>query len=147
MKQRFKFFSFFLVITTLLLSQSLVNQSFAGDWEVPIVMDGATPITAEELSDLIKQMDNLVIIDSRQSNSHKAIVGSHPLPHTKTSPDALSNLVPDKLTPVVFYCDGLGCPHSMKAIKKAVSYGYVNVFWLRGGISEWTEKGFPTENN
>ena len=142
MKQRFKFISFFLVLATL-----LVNQSFARDWEVPIVMDGATPVTAEELSDLIKEMDNLVIIDSRQSNRQKAIVGSHPLPHSKTSPDALSNLVPDKLTPVVFYCDGLGCPHSMKAIKKAVSYGYVNIFWLRGGISEWTKKGFPTENN
>lgn len=126
-----------------------VNQSFARDWEVPVVMDGATPVTAEELSDLIKQMDNLVIIDSRleEKESNRSIVGSHPLPYTRTSPDTLSNLVPDKLTPVVFYCDNLGCPHSMKAIKKAVSYGYVNVFWFRGGLSEWVEKGFPTEND
>ena len=125
------------------------NQSFARDWEVPVVMDGATPVTAEELSDLMKQMDNLVIIDSRleEKESNRSIVGSHPLPYTRTSPDALSSLVPDKLTPVVFYCDNLGCPHSMKAIRKAVSYGYVNVFWFRGGLSEWVEKGFPTEND
>jgi rhodanese-related sulfurtransferase len=35
----------------------------------------------------------------------------------------------------------------MKAIKKAVSYGYVNVFWFRGGLLEWQEKGFPTETH
>ena len=124
-----------------------VNQSFARDWEVPVVMDGATPVTAEELSDLMKQMDNLVIIDSRleEKESNRSIVGSHPLPYTRTSPDALSSLVPDKLTPVVFYCDNLGCPHSMKAIRKAVSYGYVNVFWFRGGLSEWVEKGVACE--
>ena len=126
-----------------------IGPAFSSDWEVPIVVDGATPVTAEELSDLMKQMDNLVIIDSRleDKETHRAIAGSHPLPYTNTSPDALSSLVPDKLTPVVFYCDNLGCPHSMKAIKKAVSYGYVNVFWFRGGMSEWVEKGFPTERN
>jgi rhodanese-related sulfurtransferase len=35
----------------------------------------------------------------------------------------------------------------MKAVRKAVSYGYVNIFWFRGGIAEWTEKGFPVVNN
>lgn len=126
-----------------------ISHSTASDWEVPHVIDGATPVTAEELSDLMKEMDNLVIIDSRleDTQKHQAIVGSHPLPYTKTSPDAMSSLVPDKYTPVVFYCDDLSCPHSMKAIRKAVSYGYVNVFWFRGGMSEWTQKGFPIEKN
>ena len=76
-----------------------------------------------------------------------SIQGSISLPYTQTTPDAMAKLVPDKLTPVVFYCDGLSCPHSMKAIKKAVSYGFVNIFWFRGGISEWTKKGFPITNN
>ena len=127
----------------------ILSTSYANDWEVPIVMDGATPVTAEELSDLMHEMKNLVIIDSRMQDKEQqpAIVGSHPLPYTQTSPDALSSLVPDKNTPVVFYCDNLQCPHSMKAIRKAVSYGYVNVFWFRGGISEWEQKGFPVETN
>ena len=143
MVQLYTRFTFLLV---LVLS---FHNSFASDWEVPVVIDGATPVTAEELSDLMKEMDNLVIIDSRleEQDRHQAIVGSHSLPYTNTSPDAMSSLVPDKYTPVVFYCDDLGCPHSMKAIKKAVSYGYVNVFWFRGGISEWTKKGFPLEKN
>jgi len=144
MRQQYRRFLFFLVISFISIQHALAN-----DWVVPPVMDGATPVTAEELSDLMKQMDNLVIIDSRNHEQEKlpSIVGSHPLPYTDTSPDAMSNLVPDKYTPVVFYCDNLNCPHSMKAIKKAVSYGYVNVFWFRGGMSEWTSKGFPTEKN
>ena len=121
----------------------------AEKWEVPVVLDGATPITAEELVDLIDEMDNLVLIDARQTEQFKqgTIQGSISLPHTKTSPGALSNLAPDKLTPLVFYCDGLSCPHSMKSVKKAVSYGYVNIFWFRGGIAEWTEKGLPIKHN
>lgn len=121
------------------------NTVIAGNWEAPIVLDGATPVTAEELADLMKGMDDLVIIDNRQSPDHQnsAIAGSISLSYASTSPDALAALVPSKLTPVVFYCDDLSCPYSMKAIKKAVSYGYINVFWFRGGISEWTSKGFP----
>lgn len=123
--------------------------SAAGSWEAPIVVDGATPVTAEELAELMKGMDNLVLIDTRQLASYKegTIEGSHSLPDTKTSPGALLKLAPDKQTPLAFFCDGLSCPHSIKAIRKAVSYGYINIFWFRGGISEWTEKGFPVVSN
>jgi rhodanese-related sulfurtransferase len=138
------------VLPLVFIFSLLITQSgFAAEWQVPPVVDGATPVTAEELSDLMSEMDNLVLIDSRHSEQFKegAIKGSVSLPDTQTSPGALSQLVPNKLTPVVFYCDGLGCPHSMKAVRKAVSYGYINIFWFRGGISEWTEKGFPVVNN
>lgn len=139
-----------LILFVILSFTSLASfPGFAENWEVPIVLDGATPITAEELVDLIDEMDNLVLIDTRQPTkfSNGTIEGSKSLPNTKTSPRALSSLVPDKLTPVVFYCDGLSCPHSMKSVKKAVSYGYVNIFWFRGGITEWTDKGLPIKNN
>lgn len=132
-------------IFSLLASQTAIS----AEWQVPVVIDGATPITAEELSDLMAEMDNLVLIDSRHSEQFKegTIKGSLSLPDTQTSPAALSQLVPNKLTPVVFYCEGLSCPHSMKAVRKAASYGYINIFWFRGGISEWTEKGFPVVND
>jgi rhodanese-related sulfurtransferase len=137
-----------LAVTFFLLLMS-GQAGITADWEAPKVIDGATPITAEELSDLMTEMDNLVLIDSRHSGHFKegSIKGSISLPDTNTSPAALSQVVPDKLTPVVFYCEGPSCPHSMKAVRKAVSYGYVNIFWFRGGISEWTEKGFPVVNN
>lgn len=138
-----------LILLVILSFTSIASfPGYAGNWEVPIVLDGATPITAEELVDLMLEMDNLVLIDTRQSTQFNdgTILGSISLPNTKTSPGTLSNLAPDKLTPLVFYCDGLSCPHSMKSVKKAVSYGYVNIFWFRGGIAEWTEKGLPIKN-
>ena len=113
------------------------------------MVDGATPITAEELSDLISEMNDLVLIDSRHKNQHQlgSIAGSISLPDTKTTPNALQKLVPNKLSPVVFYCEGTSCSHSMKAVKKAVNYGYVNIFWFRGGIAEWKKKGYPVVKN
>lgn len=115
------------------------------DWVAPEVIDGATPVTAEELSDLMEQMDGLVLIDSRHDDQREqgAIAGSIALPDTRTTPGALLRVVPNKLTPVVFYCESVTCPHSIKAVRKAVSYGYLNIFWFRGGLSEWTDKGYP----
>ncbi|MGD8570077.1 MAG: rhodanese-like domain-containing protein [Gammaproteobacteria bacterium] len=123
----------------------ITTPAMSYDWVAPEIVDGATPVTAEELSDLMEQMDGLVLIDSRHDGQRTqgAIAGSVALPDTRTTPGALLRVVPNKLTPVVFYCEGITCPHSMKAVKKAVSYGYLNIFWFRGGLSEWTEKGFP----
>jgi len=134
-----------IVSVFLLLNGSLISPSLATPWQVPIAVEGATSITADEAMDLINQMQELVLIDSRQTNQFKGgtIKGSISLPNPQTSPRALANIIPDKFTPVLFYCDGLSCSQSMKSIKKAVSYGYANIFWLRGGVNEWIEKGFP----
>ena len=132
----------YLVVCSLIWFTGYVH---AAAWEAPIVLDGATPITAEELADLIKGMNNLILIDTRRHSDFKSgtIEGSVSLPSTQTSPGALANVIPDKTTPIVFYCGGLSCSKSMKSVKKAVSYGYVNIFWFRGGLSEWRNKGFP----
>lgn len=129
----------------LFLNSYVVPSSLAAPWEAPIALDGATSITADETMDLINQMDELVLIDTRQITQFKegTIKGSISLPNTRTSPGALANIVPDKFTPVMFYCDSPRCSESMKSIKKAVSYGYANIFWLRGGVNEWIEKGYP----
>lgn len=133
------------LLSVLLLS----NVLYAASWEAPEVLEGATPVTAEELSDLIKGMDNLVLIDTRRELDFKSgtIAGSVSLPTSRPSPSALANVVPDKTTPVVFYCDGVSCSQSIKAVKKAASYGYVNIFWFRGGMDEWVQKGFPVTHD
>lgn len=140
---------FFTVCGFLLCSAVAAAPAQSSNWQAPIVVDGATPITAEELVDMMSEMDNLVLIDSRHDNQAKlgSIAGSISLPDTKTTPGALQKLVPNKLSPVVFYCEGTACSHSIKAVKKAVNYGYVNIFWFRGGIAEWKEKGFPIVQN
>jgi PQQ-dependent catabolism-associated CXXCW motif protein len=46
--------------------------------------------------------------------------------------------------PVVVYCHK-NCWLSWNAAKRAISYGYRNVYWFRDGVEGWKAAGFPTE--
>lgn len=46
---------------------------------------------------------------------------------------------------LVFYCSGIRCPRSAKASKKALSWGYRQVYYFRGGFPEWKTAGLPIE--
>lgn len=43
--------------------------------------------------------------------------------------------------PVVFYCRS-DCWMSWNAAKRALTYGYTNVYWFRDGIDDWFFEGF-----
>ena len=58
----------------------------------------------------------------------------------------LNKFIPDKLSAVVFYCNGLSCWKSYKGARAALKDGYRHVFWFRGGISEWQDRRFETVN-
>lgn len=47
--------------------------------------------------------------------------------------------------PVVIYCNGDSCLRSSKASKKAVSWGYKNVYYFRDGFPAWKKSGYPVE--
>ena len=55
----------------------------------------------------------------------------------------LAALLPAKSTPVVFYCNGINCDRSDKAVVIALGCGYTAIHWFRGGIEEWREKNYP----
>ena len=107
---------------------------------------GTTKISAEELINLAQTDSNLVMIDSRKPSDHAKgyIEGSINLPDTETTAKALASHIPTKSTPVIFYCNGIRCGRSANAAKIAVSAGYTNIYWFRGGWGEWTAKGYPT---
>lgn len=46
----------------------------------------------------------------------------------------------------VFYCDA-ECWMSWNAAKRALEYGYRNVYWFPGGVQAWIEAGYPTMLN
>ena len=112
---------------------------------VPDSIAGTTKISAEELIKLAQTEPHLVIIDSRKSSDHSDgyIEGSISLPDTATSAKSLANHIPSKSTPVIFYCNGIKCGRSATAAKIAVTTGYTDIYWFRGGWSEWTKKGYP----
>jgi len=56
---------------------------------------------------------------------------------------ALDRLNIPKHEPIVLFCNGAECWKSYKACTAALKSGYTKVYWLRGGMPEWTESGLP----
>lgn len=46
---------------------------------------------------------------------------------------------------VVFYCDGINCPQSVRVSAKALIWGYKRVHWFEGGWPAWARAGYPVE--
>jgi len=112
---------------------------------VPESIDGAIKVTAEELIGLVEDIPELVIIDSRIPGDRIQgfIEGTLSIPNTDTTCDSLSKIISKKDTASLFYCNGVKCARSSKAIKIAIDCGYSNIYWFRGGFGEWLEKGYP----
>lgn len=130
------------LIVLLLLSTSL----FAAEKPyAPATLPGAVIVSAETVVELILSRPELVIIDSRKKTEYTKghIEGSVNLLNTALRREDMETLCPDKTTPIVFYCNGTRCLRSSDAIRKAMGWGYRNIFWFRGGWKEWTDKRLP----
>lgn len=46
---------------------------------------------------------------------------------------------------IVIYCNSSGCMRSSKACKKAVGWGYQQVYYYRLGYPDWQSKGYAVE--
>jgi rhodanese-related sulfurtransferase len=115
----------------------------------PETIPGAVIISAEEVVELILSRPELVIIDSRKKSEYAKghIEGAVNLLNTSLRREDMETLCPDKTAPIVFYCNGIRCLRSSDAIRKAMGWGYRNVFWFRGGWKEWTDKRLPVITN
>ena len=140
MRANIKAMSHLMLVLTLTLF-TYVEQSAAAPDAIP----GATTVTAEELIDLVNRLEALVIIDSRTRGDYAKghIEGAVNLPDTLTTAATLAANIPSKTHPVLFYCNGVRCGRSIKAVKIALAEGYKEVYWFRGGWEEWRAKGFP----
>ncbi len=111
----------------------------------PETIAGSTVVDAEQLIELANETPSLVIIDSRIRGDRKQgyIETSISLPNVETDCDSLARIIPDLASPVLFYCNGVKCGRSGKAVKIAVDCGYSTIYWFRGGFQEWLAKGYP----
>jgi PQQ-dependent catabolism-associated CXXCW motif protein len=50
----------------------------------------------------------------------------------------------NKTAPIVLYCLA-DCWMSWNAAKRAIAYGYTQVYWYREGTDGWAREGLPTE--
>jgi rhodanese-related sulfurtransferase len=112
---------------------------------IPDNIPGATTVDAEGVIDLADKMPELVIVDSRITGDRKMgyIENSVSLPDIKTNCASLAKVIPDKKTPVLFYCNGVQCGRSVVATRIARQCGYAKLYWFRGGFEEWRSKRYP----
>ena len=131
----------------LVIALTLVASSTLAATEVksPEKIEGTTKVTAEEFIDLVGNIPNLIVIDSRIPGDRKQgyVEGSVSLPDIDTTCESLSKNIPAQSSPALFYCNGVKCGRSAKAIKIALSCGYEKLYWFRGGFEEWMAKGYP----
>jgi len=135
----------YVLVSLLILS---VNVS-AGEKLAPESIDGTKRVSAEELVNLVTNTPSMVVIDARKSSDRESagwIEGSIGLPNYDTDAQSLAKHIATKETPVLFYCNGVKCGRSVDSARKAVSLGYKNIYWFRGGWEEWTAKGLPVSH-
>jgi rhodanese-related sulfurtransferase len=112
----------------------------------PETIEGAVNVDAEGLIEMVQTKPDLVVIDARitVNRIHGYIEGSVSLPDVETDCNRLRALVPKLDTPTLFYCNGVRCGRSVKSVRKALTCGYRNLYWFRGGFAEWQAKGYPS---
>jgi rhodanese-related sulfurtransferase len=124
--------------------------------ETPTKLDGVKVVTAAEAKPMLDK--GVPFVDARVAAEYaeKTIKGAKSVPYREKSAKAvdfdrtqdqfdLAKLPSDKAAPVVFFCNAGECWKSYKAAVLARDAGYKQVYWLRGGIPEWTAKGLPTQ--
>lgn len=130
-------------LTTLFASLFIVSVALAAT--SPESIDGTIKVDAEAFIELVDKTPDLIIIDSRIPGDRKQgyIEGSLSLPDVDTTCESLAKVISKKESPSLFYCNGVKCGRSAKAINIALGCGYSNIYWFRGGFEEWLEKGYP----
>lgn len=133
------------LITFLSLILLTMNLSYAGKVEMPLTIDGATKVDAEQLIQTLEKFVELIIVDSRiiEDRQQGYIPDSISLSNEETDCKSLSVLLKELSSPVLFYCNSPKCSRSFKAVNIARQCGYLRIFWFRGGFDEWTKKQYP----
>jgi len=134
-----------LLVTILSSVMAITSYADASAPKSPESIDGTTKVTAEGFIELVETKPDLIIIDSRIPGDRKQgyVEGSISLPDIDTTCDSLAKNIPEKTSAALFYCNGVKCGRSAKAVKVALSCGYNNIYWFRGGFEEWLAKGYP----
>ncbi len=139
--------------------------------EVPLTVSGAKVIeTAQELHNFLQKNPDSVLLDVYPAPRKPDNLPADDIwiePKRKTLPSAiwLANVgfgtLPQELdillqkqlkqltadnnqSAVIIFCEP-ACWHSWNAAKRAVSYGYPNIYWYRQGVTGWVKAHFPVK--
>ena len=113
--------------------------------ESPTTVDGAKTVNATDAKALFDK--GVLFVDVRSNKDWAAgrIPDAVHIELKKVFSEATLGKEVKKADPVVFYCNGVSCMRSSKASKKAVGWGFTNVYYYRLGYPDWKAAGYPTE--
>lgn len=105
-------------------------------------------IDTDTLEEMLADGKPVFVGDARPVKSYDVghIPTSHATPANKLAKN-LQWLPKDKNTAIVFYCGGITCPLSPKAMNIATKQGYTNVKAYVEGIPAWKGDVYPTHVN
>lgn len=102
-------------------------------------------VTPEEMHTLVDQKD-VQLVDVRTPAERKEGYIKHSQNIDFNSPTFDEDIEKlDKTKPVMLYCKSGG--RSAKCAEKLIAAGFIKVYDLEGGITQWKFKGFEIETN
>jgi len=141
-----KLLSFVFLSCVLSIATPLSHAAKPG-YSAPEQVAGATTVTAEEVKALHDAGGVIVDVRSPRLYNRRHIPGAHHQDLKDTYDEDTLAAVAKKDEPVVIYCSGVKCSRSSSASEMAVSWGYKDVRYFRGGIVEWRDAGYPVESS
>lgn len=140
MKKLYNYFTIMFILS--LISAPL---AFAGDKISPATVDGAKSVTTEEAKKLFD--DGVLFIDVRKDKDWNAgrISDAVQLNIKTVLSEETMTAEMKKSDPAVIYCNGERCLRSSDACKKAVAWGFTNIYYYRDGFPAWKTAGYPVE--
>ena len=134
------------LLLILLLIVAPLSHAAKPGYSAPEEVPGARTVTVEEVKSLFDA--GVVIVDVRSPRLHtrRHIPGAIHLDLKTVYDEESLAAVAKKDEPLVIYCSGVKCSRSSRASADAVSWGYKEVLYFRGGIVDWRDAGYPMES-
>lgn len=110
--------------------------------EAPLEVKGATTVNAIQARQLYEF--GVLFIDVRPARewSWGHVHGALHLDLHGRFADLAESAWPRSM-PIVLYCDSEVCPHSAEAARRAVGWGFQQVYYFRSGYFAWQLLDFP----
>ena len=139
---------FKMVLCVWLLTAAFVSESIADEkgYRSPQSVAGTESVSVADAKKLFDE--GVVFVDVRNSRYYAKghIPGAVHLDYKHNyDEDNLLSAV-KKHQPLVIYCSGVKCSRSHHASEKAVSWGFTEVKYFRGGIVDWRKAAYPTDS-
>ncbi len=138
-------------------SKELETEKIAVNFAREVIKGGYRIVSTEELKGWSDQKKDVFIVDTMPyEDSYKkqhvpgAVHFEFPVKEVanfddKTKEAFTKLLGANKDRPIVIYCGFTKCGRSHNGAMLAVKLGYKNVYRYPGGITAWTEAGYPVE--